>query len=142
MKTKILAVSLILFFTTTIGAQEMGNLLGQIANGVKTSSYTNGKTGKKDIISQLNNVKSGDYLGYASVAGSLAGSLKDAAFLPDWATKKAGVLEKIQQAGSMADVAGGLLGVVGNLNPKSLTSGFKNNKSLVTTGLDVLSKMK
>lgn len=142
MKTKILAFSLILFFASTAIAQDMGSLLGQVVNGVKTSSYSNGKSGKNDIISQLNNVKGGDYLGYASVAGSLAGSLKDVAFLPDWATKKDGVLSSIQKAGSMADVAGGLLGVVGNLNPKSLTSGFKKNKTLVTSGLDILSKMK
>src|SRR4030095_17022008 len=142
MKTKILILTLTLFFVSITRAQDMGNLLGQIVNGVKTSAYNNGKDGKNDIISQLNNVKSNDYLGYASVAGSLAGSLKEAAFLPDWATKKDGVLEKIQQAGSMADLAGGVLGVVGNLNPKSLTSGFKKNKSLVTSGLDILSKMK
>jgi|SRR4030095_2476845 len=142
MKTKIFILSLTLFFTAASIAQDMGNLMGQIVNGVKNSAYTTGKTGKDDIISKLNNVKSNDYLGYASVAGSLAGSLKDAAFLPDWATKKDGVLEKIQQAGSMADLAGGVLGVVGNLNPKSLTSGFKKNKSLVTSGLDILSKMK
>src|SRR5262245_10662662 len=120
MKTKILAFSLILIFTAAIGAQDMGSLLGQVVNGVKSSSFSSGKSGKDDIISQLNNVKGGDYLGYASVAGSLAGSLKDAAFLPDWATQKDGVLDKIKGAGDMADVAGGLLGVVGNLNPKSL----------------------
>jgi hypothetical protein len=142
MKTKILAFSLIVFFVSTLGAQDMGSLLGQVVNGVKSSAFSNGKSGKSDIISQLNNVKGGDYLGYASVAGSLAGSLKDAAFLPDWATQKGGVLERLQEAGSMADVAGGLLGVVGNLNPKSLTKDFKKNKPLIKSGLEIMSKMK
>ena len=142
MKTKILVFSLILFFVSASRAQDMGSLLGQVVNGVKNSAFTSGKSGKDDVISKLNNVKGGDYLGYASVAGDLAGSLKDAAFLPDWATQKDGALDKIKEAGSMADVAGGLLGVVKNLDPKSLTKGFKKNKTLVTAGLDVLSKMK
>src|SRR4030095_3671662 len=124
MKTKILILTLTLFFVSITKAQDMGNLLGQIVNGVKTSAYNNGKDGKNDIISQLNNVKSGDYLGYASVAGSLAVSLKEAAFLPDWSTQKDGVLDRIKQAGSMADVAGGGLGGGGNFNPQIFNNGL------------------
>lgn len=142
MKTKIFILSFILFFAAAVKAQDMGDIMNQVVKGVKNSAYTSGKSGKNDVISQLNNIKSDDYLGYASVAGSLAGSLKEAAFLPDWATQKEGVLDNLQKAGSMAEVAGGVLDVVKNLNPKMLSGGLKGNMPLITSALGLLSKSK
>ena len=90
----------------------------------------------------LSGVGATDYLKYASIAGSLAGSLKGTAFLPDWAGEKDGVLDMLQQAGSIADVAGGVSGLLGNINPASLTKSMKKNMGSVTSALKILSMLK
>lgn len=154
MRKKFLTLVCILFFTSSIYAKTdpltdmsgrqsgLGSLLGTLVSGINSSSFTSGKSAKKDLISQIAGTKTSDYLQYASLAGQLAGMLKSTSFLPDWASKKDGVLDQLQTAGSIADVAGGLGGLVGNLNPSSLSSSFKKNKSSFTTALNVLSMMK
>ncbi|MFZ1320373.1 MAG: hypothetical protein WAT71_02335 [Ignavibacteria bacterium] len=157
MKTKFILMLLISFFAVSINAQKdsgkditnlvgsqvnMGDLMGKLVKGVKTSSFTDGKTGKNDILGMLSGVGATDYLKYASIAGSLAGSLKGTAFLPDWAGEKDGVLDMLQQAGSIADVAGGVSGLLGNINPASLTKSMKKNMGSVTSALKILSMLK
>lgn len=154
MKAKILALVCILFFTSTIIAKNdpvtdmtvkqsgIGSLMGTLVSGINSSAFTSGKSAKKNLISQIAGTKATDYMQYASLAGELAGMLKGTSFLPDWASKKDGVLDQLQTAGSVADVAGGLGGLVGSLDPSALSSSFKKNKSSFTTALNVLSMMK
>ncbi len=157
MKTKILSLIFILFLASFSRAQDdplkgitnvlgsntgMGSLMGSLVGGIKSSSFTGGKSAKKDLISQIAGVKSSDYLQYASYAGELAGMLKGAAFLPDWANKKDGVLDQLKTAGSIADVAGGVGSLAGMLNPGSLTGSFKKNQSSWSSALNVLSMLK
>lgn len=151
MKIKVLIVLFSLFVLTTgIKAQNdplksiagMGDVMGILVNGIKPSAFTSGKSGKKDLISQLSGIKATDYLQYASFAGQLAGALKGTSFLPGWASQKDGILDQLQSAGSMADVAGGVSGLLGNINPGSLSSGFKKKQSSITSALGILSMMK
>jgi len=138
------------FISTSLKAQNdplksitgMGNLLGTLVNGIKPNAFTSGKSAKKDLVSQISGTKTSDYLQYASLAGQLAGMLKSTSFLPDWAIKKDGVLDQLQTAGSIADVAGGVGSLVGMLNPSSLTSGFKKKQSTWSTALNALSMFK
>lgn len=120
----------------------VNELLGQFIGGIKPSAFTSGKTGKSDILKMLSGVDATDYLKYASVAGDLAGSLKETAFLPDWANKKDGVLDQLTKASSIADVAGGVLGLSSFINPSSFSKGFKKNKSSWTDALNLLSLVK
>ena len=157
MKAKILLLLCIFLFSLNVKAQndpvksitdmvgskaDIGSLMGTMVNGIKPSAFTSGKSGKSDLISQLSGINATDYLKYASVAGELAGMLKGTSFLPSWASQKDGVLEKLQSAGSIADVAGGMGGLLGNLDPSALTKGFKKNKSSVSSALNVLSMIK
>jgi hypothetical protein len=158
MKTKVLTILFSIFlFVSAVNAQKdktksitdivgssvnMGNVMGSLVNGITSSSFTGGKAGKKDLLNQLSGVNATDYLKYASVAGELAGALKGTAFLPDWASQKDGILDKIQSAASIADVAGGVSGMLGMLNPSSLTKSFKKKQSSITSALNVLSMMK
>ncbi|MBK8550705.1 MAG: hypothetical protein IPL53_06450 [Ignavibacteria bacterium] len=158
MKVKALVVLFSLFFLVTgikaqndplksitdiVGSQMgMGDVMGSLVNGIKPSSFTSGKSGKKDLINQLSGIKATDYLQYTSVAGQLAGALKGTSFLPGWASQKDGILDQLQSAGSMADVAGGVSGLLGNINPSSLSSGFKKNQSSITSALGILSMIK
>lgn len=129
--------------TNMMGSQlNMGDVMGQLVNGVKSSAFTGGKTGKSDIVSMLSGVNPTDYLKYASIAGSLAGSLKGSSFLPGWADKKDGVIDQLTKAGSMADVAGGVSGLLGNLSPSVLSKGLKGNVGTLTTALGILSAIK
>lgn len=158
MKTNFIVVILSIFLLTSISyAQnkstksitdlvtsevDMGKTMGSIVNGLKNSSFTSGKAGKKDLISQLSGIKGTDYLQYATIAGELAGSLKESAFLPDWASQKDGILDKIQTASSIADVAGGLSGIFGLLSPDSMGKNLLKNKSSISSALNVLSLLK
>ncbi|MEO8210999.1 MAG: hypothetical protein ABI840_10590 [bacterium] len=157
MKTKILFLLCVFFISTSLKAQNdpvkditkmmgsksgMGSLMGTLVNGIKPNAFTSGKSAKKDLISQLAGTKTTDYLQYASLAGQLAGALKGSSFLPDWANKKDGVMDQLQKAGSIADVAGGVGSLAGMLNPSSLTGGFKKNQSTWTTALNALSLLK
>lgn len=127
----------------SVGSQSnMGSLMGTMVNGIKPSAFMDGKTGKNDIIKQLSGIDATDYLKYASVAGELAGVLKSTAFLPDWANKKDGILDQITNASSIANVAGGLVGMTSLLNPSSLTKGFKKNQNSWKSAMDVLSLIK
>ncbi|HAY34291.1 MAG TPA: hypothetical protein PK536_06925 [Ignavibacteria bacterium] len=120
----------------------INSLMGQFVKGINTSSFTGGKSGKNDILSMLSGVDATDYIKYASIAGSLAGALKGTSFLPDWANQKDGILDQLQNAGSIADVAGGVLGLSNMLNPSSFSKGFKKNKSSWTSALGILSMIK
>lgn len=158
MKTKICSLLIILLFASAINAQSdkknsgkdlfgsktgsMNDLMGQVVKGINTSSFTAGKTGKNDILGMLKGVGATDYLKYASIAGTLAGSLKGSAFLPDWANQKDGILDKLNTAGSIADVAGGMSGLLGNLNPLSLSKKLKGNIGSINTALGILSMIK
>ena len=158
MKTKIFVLLCLFLFSHNVKAQNdalkgitdmvgsnanIGSLMGTMVNGIKPSAFTNGKAGKSDLISQLTGIKGADdYLKYASVAGEMAGMLKGTSFLPGWASQKDGVLDKLQSAASIADVVGGLGGLLGNLDPSALTKGFKKNKSSVSSALNVLSMIK
>ena len=157
MKTKLSVVILSVFLLTSFSfAQKknksisditsselsLGKTMGSLVSGLKSSSFTSGKSGQKDIISQLNGIKGTDYLQYASVAGELAGALKESAFLPDWATQKDGILDKIKDASSIADVAGGLSGMFGLLSPDSMGKKLLKNKSSISSALNILSLLK
>lgn len=157
MKTKILFLICILFISGIVKAQKdplkgvmdavgsqvgMGDLMGQLVGGIKNSAFTGGKSGKSDLISKLSGINATDYMQYASVLGSLAGSLKGTSFLPSWASQKDGVLDKLQQAGSIADVAGGMSGILGNLSPNVLKGSFKDNLGTFNSALGLLSKVK
>ncbi len=158
MKAKILIIFLgILFLTAGLKAQNdplksitdavgsqmgMGDVMSSLVNGIKPSAFTSGKSAKKDLIGQLTGVNMSDVTQYASIAGELAGALKETSFLPGWATQKDGVLDQIKSAASIADLAGGVSGLLGNINPSALTKGFKKNQSSITSALDILSKMK
>jgi hypothetical protein len=157
MKTKIVLLLCIFFSLQNVKAQDnplkgitdmvgsqagLGSLMGTMVKGIKPSAFTSGKTAKTDLISQLTGTKTSDYMQYASIAGELAGSLKETSFLPGWASQKDGILDQIQKAGSIAEVAGGVGSLVGMLNPSSLTSGFKKNKSSWTSALNILSMVK
>lgn len=120
----------------------INDLIGQFVGGIKPSAFTSGKSGKSEILGMLSGVDATDYLKYASVAGDLAGSLKETAFLPDWADKKGGVLDQLTKASSIADVAGGVLGLSSFINPSSFSKGFKKNKSSWTNALNLLSAVK
>lgn len=118
----------------------IGDIMGQLIGGLKTNSFSDGKTGKNDLLGMIGGIGSSDYLKYASLAGSLAGALKGSAFLPDWANQKDGILDKLQTAGNIADVAGGVSGILGFINPKSFKS--KGKQSSLITALGLLSKFK
>lgn len=157
MKTKILLLLCIFLFSQNIKAQNdplkgitdvvgsqigMGSLMGQLVKGIKPSSFIGGKSGKSDLISQVSSIGSSDYLKYASVLGTLAGSLKGSSFLPEWADKKDGVLDQLKNAGSIADVATGTSSMLGMLDPSALTGSFKKNQGTYKDALNLLSKSK
>ena len=157
MKTKFIVVILSIFLlssfsyaqkkkksiTNIVGSEvSMGKTMSSIVSGLNNSSFTNGKSGKKDLISQLSGIKGTDYLQYASVAGELAGALKETSFLPDWASKKDGILDQIQTASSIAGVASGLSGIFGMLSPDAMGSKLLKNKGSISTALNVLSILK
>lgn len=159
MKTKIiLAVLCLMFIVKGVKAQTdplkgimdavgsqvgMGDLMGTLVNGIKPSAFTNGKSGKTDLLGQLSGISNAsDYLGYAKVAGDLSGMLKSTSFLPDWAGKKDGILDQIQNASSIASLAGGLSDMTSLLNPSALSGSFKKNKSSFTQGLNLLKLVK
>ncbi len=153
MKAKICLLIVVLFVASIANAQndskkkksssmDLSGLMGQVISGMKSSSFTDGKAGKNEVLGMLSGIDASDYLKYASVAGSLAGALKSTSFLPGWATQKDGVLDKLQQAGSIADVAGGMSGLVGNLNPSSMSKGLKGNLGTISTALGILSMIK
>jgi len=126
-----------------VGSQaNIGSLMGGLVKGIKPSAFADGKTGKNGILGMLSGVNSSDITKYASIAGTLAGVLKSTSFLPDWANKKDGVLDQITKASSIANVAGGLLGLTSMLNPSSLSSGFKKNQNTWTNAMNVLSLIK
>jgi len=120
----------------------INSLMGQFVKGINTSSFTGGKSGKSDILGMLSGVDATDYIKYDSIAGTLAGALKGTSFLPDWANQKDGILDQLQNAGSIADVAGGVLGISSLLDPSSLSKGFKKNKNSWTSALGILSMIK
>ncbi|MEO8666747.1 MAG: hypothetical protein ABI462_14745 [Ignavibacteria bacterium] len=126
----------------TTAQVSLGSVMGTILNGIKSSAFESGSSGKSDLISQLSGAGASDYLQYGAIAGQLAGALKGSSFLPDWANKKDGILDQLTKAGSIAEVAGGVSGIVGLLNPGSLTKGFKKQKSSVTSALNILSMIK
>jgi hypothetical protein len=157
MKTKFIVVILSIFLlssfsyaqkkkksiTDIVGSEvSMGKTMSSIVSGLNNSSFANGKSGKKDLISQLSGIKGTDYLQYASVAGELAGALKETSFLPDWASKKDGILDQIQTASSIAGVASGLSGIFGMLSPDAMGSKLLKNKGSISTALNVLSILK
>ena len=61
----------------------LNGLMGQFVKGINTSSFSDGKTGKNEVLGMLKGVNASDYLKYAGVIGSLAGALKGSAFLRD-----------------------------------------------------------
>lgn len=126
-----------------VGSQVgLNDLMGQFVGGIKPSAFLSGKTGKSDMLGLLSKVNPTDYLQYASIAGQLAGSLKGTSFMPDWANQKDGILDQLTKAGSISDVAGGVLGLSNMINPGSFTKGFKKNKSSFTDALNILSMVK
>ncbi len=129
--------------TDAIGSQmNMGDVMGSLVNGIKPSAFDLGSTGKTDLLNQLSGVPVTDYLKYGAIAGELAGALKGSSFLPGWASQKDGIMDQLTKAGSIADVAGGVSGLLGNLDPSSLTKGFKKKKSSITSALGILSLLK
>ncbi|MFZ1322585.1 MAG: hypothetical protein WAT71_13595 [Ignavibacteria bacterium] len=120
----------------------LNGLMGQFVKGINTSSFSDGKTGKNEVLGMLKGVNASDYLKYAGVIGSLAGALKGSAFLPDWASNESGVLDQLQNAASIADVAGGLLEMSSMLDPSSFTKSFKKKKSSWSSALNALSFLK
>jgi len=129
--------------TDALGSQAgMGDLLGQLMGGIKSSAFTGGKSSKSDLLGQLTGIGSSDVSKYGSLVGSLAGSLKETSFLPDWATKKDGVLSQLQTASSIADIAGGTSNLLGMLDPKIFKGGFKKNMGTFTSALGLLSLVK
>lgn len=126
-----------------IGSQmNMGDVMGSLVNGIKPSAFDLGSTGKTDLLNQLSGVPVTDYLKYGAIAGELAGALKGSSFLPGWASQKDGIMDQLTKAGSIAEVAGGVSGLLGNLDPSSLTKGFKKKKSSITSALGILSLLK
>lgn len=120
----------------------MNDLMGQFVNGIKPSAFSTGKTGKNDILKSLSGINVSDYMQYAALAGTLAGALKSTSFLPDWASKKDGVLDQITNASSIAETANGLLGLSSMIDPDSFTKSFKKKKGSWSDALTVLSMMK
>lgn len=129
--------------TDAISSQmNMGDVMGSLVNGIKPSAFDLGSTGKTDLLNQLSGVPVTDYLKYGAIAGELAGALKGSSFLPSWASQKDGIMDQLTKAGSIAEVAGGVSGLLGNLDPSSLTKGFKKKKSSITSALGILSLLK
>lgn len=120
----------------------MNDLLGQFVNGIKPSAFSSGKSGKNDILNMLSGINASDYMQYASLAGTLAGALKGTSFLPDWASKKDGILDQITKAASIADVANGVLGFSNMIDPKNFSKSFKKKKGSWDSALNVLSMVK
>lgn len=120
----------------------LADILTQVIGGIKPSAFTGGSSVKNDILGAVGDVASSDYVKYASLAGQLAGALKETSFLPGWASQKNGVLDQLKNAGDIADVASGLSGVLGNINPSSFKSSFKKKQTGLKTALDVMSKIK
>jgi len=120
----------------------MNDLMGQFLKGINNNAFTSGKSGKKDLLNKLSGIDATDYLQYASVAGDLAGALKGTSFLPDWASKKDGVLDQIKSAASIADVAGGVLDMSKMIDPGMFSKGFKKNMGTWTSALSLLSLVK
>ena len=160
MNLKILALALIVLFSCSVHADAqtsskkskkksttskqlgMNDVMSQLVNGVKTSSFTDGQAGKDNIMGMLSGIGGSDFLKYGAVAGALAGALNADSFVPGWDGKKDGVLNKLSNAGSMGDVAEGVLGLLGGLDAGSLTSSLLKNKSTITTALGILSLLK
>ncbi|HQY21163.1 MAG TPA: hypothetical protein PK294_06865 [Ignavibacteria bacterium] len=120
----------------------LNSLMGQFVKGINNSSFSDGKTGKNEVLGMLKGVNTSDYLKYAGIVGSLAGALKGTSFLPDWASNESGVLDQLQNAASIADVAGGLLEMSSMLDPSSFTKSFSKKKSSWSSALNVLSMLK
>jgi hypothetical protein len=129
--------------TDVVGSQmNMSDVMGSVVNGIKPSAFDLGSSGKTDLLNQLSGIPATDYLKYGAIAGELAGALKGSSFLPGWASQKDGIMDQLTKAGSIADVAGGVSGILGNLNPSSLTKGFKKKQSSITSALGILSMIK
>lgn len=129
--------------TDAVGSQmSIGDVMGSLVNGIKPSAFDLGSSGKTDLLNQLSGIPVTDYMKYASVAGELAGSLKGSSFLPSWASQKDGIMDQLTKAGSIADVAGGVSGLLGNINPSSFTKSFKKKQSSITSALGILSLLK
>jgi len=129
--------------TDMIGSQmNMGDVMGSLVNGIKPSAFDLGSSGKTDLLNQLSGIPVTDYMKYATVAGELAGSLKGSSFLPSWASQKDGIMDQLTKAGSIAEVAGGVSGLLGNLDPSALTKSFKKKKGSITSALGILSMLK
>lgn len=129
--------------TDVIGSQmNMGDVMGSLVNGIKPSAFDLGSSGKNDLLNQLSGIPVTDYMKYATVAGELAGSLKGSSFLPSWASQKDGIMDQLTKAGSIAEVAGGVSGLLGNLDPSAFTKSFKKKKGSITSALGILSMLK
>lgn len=126
----------------TLSTSTMGDIMGTVLNGLNTEAFENGSTGKSDLISQLSGVKGSDFSKYGTIASELAGALKSTSFMPEWATQKDGVLDKLKMAGSIADVAGGMSGLLGAIDPGAMSSGLLKNKNSLMSALSILSMIK
>ena len=108
------------------GNANIGNLLGQFANGIKPSSFTDAWAGKKSgFLSGLAGIK--DVAGIGKSIGSLAGFIKPGMFKSGF--KVQDLVNSANSLKSMADASGLLKKFEGGLKPEAMASGWAGKRS-------------
>ena len=139
MKTTIVffaSLFIIAFSYTSIKAQDVGNILASVADGIKPEAFKGGwekASGDwKDKVANLDASKTEDV---TSAVSSLLGNLKGSAFL-DGAKK--GIMKQLGDVSNMGDIKGLFSSLISGLNPSMLKPEFLSKKDSLMQGLEMI----
>lgn len=117
-------------------AQDLGNMLTQIADGIKPEAFSGKFNKDKDEWKEkAASLDPSDMSAVTDQVGGLLKGLKSSALSKG---VKKSLMKQLLSAGSLSDVGGLLSSLVKGLKPSMLTGALASNKGMLTKGLEML----
>lgn len=138
MKTMI-SVIVFLFLVAPVAEaqmQDVGNMLTQIADGIKPEAFSKKfNKNKDDWKDKVSSMDASDLSSVTSQVGGLLKGLKGSALA---GVAKQELLKSLASVSSLSDVGGVLSSLVKGLDPSMLTDAFASNRDSLTDKLEML----
>lgn len=132
-------VILMLCYAQTSTAQDLGNMLSTIANGIKPEAFKGGWSKIKDQwLKDIVNLDPSNLQQAGKSVTELVSNLKGDAFNPDMKGLKKDLLGNLANLSSPGKLGETLNSLVSGLNPNMLTSDFLSKKGDLLNGLKML----
>jgi hypothetical protein len=133
MKTLKIFLAVLIMAPITAHAQDLSNMLTEIADGIKPEAFTQEfADNKADWTQAASTLDADDMTAVNDQVGSLVKGLKGSAFQKG-AHKD--ILKQLGGLGNMSDVGGLLTSLVNGLDPSMLTGALAGDKASVLQGL-------